>query len=322
MRAPLVTIFGVAVCAFCIQAASFSLNHAASIKYDFANQPVPHWSGGALVGFTSDHTAAPVLLTFDEQGQEIHPVVLTIPDGTAIDLWDVARGRDGTLAACGMVHDRSDTRSGFIAIFNPAGDRTAAVRLNPYYPSRVTVGSDGTIWTAGLEVVNGVEKGLGVNPQDGVIRHFDSSGKQIGSYIPRSSIASAIMADGGRLQSADGRIGWYTGPASGPTESRSNPGTEYYEILSDGTVHKHSGIDLGKWEWVTGLALMDDGSAYATTYSGSTLKTYLFSIGASGEQWKRERVPVQNGYLYGGDSQRLVFSNGNRFSMAFVDVSQ
>lgn len=124
MRAPLVTIFGVAACAFCIQAASFSFNHAANIEFDFANQPVPHWSGRALVGFTSDHTAAPVLLTFDDQGQETHPVVLAIPDGTAIDLRDVARGHDGTLAACGVVHDLSGTDSGFVAVFNPAGERT------------------------------------------------------------------------------------------------------------------------------------------------------------------------------------------------------
>lgn len=67
---------------------------------------------------------------------------------------------------------------------------------------------------------------------------------------------------------------------------------------------------------------MDDGSAYGTAYSGSTLKTRLFSIGAPGEQWKTERIPVQNGYLYGGDGERLVFSNGSRFRMAFVDVSQ
>src|ERR1022692_1309459 len=100
-------------------------------------------------------------------------------------------------------------------------------------------------------------------PESGVIRHFDRSGKMLGSFIPRSTFSSPLMVLYGMLRSARGRIGWYTGPNFGP-------GSQYYEILSDGTVRKYPAISLNGSETVNGLGLTDDGRTYLTTSDNSS----------------------------------------------------
>jgi hypothetical protein len=179
------------------------------------------------------------------------------------------------------------------------------------------VGPDGTIWTAGLEKVNGNQPGALVDPNYGVIRHFDRTGKLLGSFIPRSTFSSQQMVMYGMLRSVRGRVGWYTGPIAGP-------GSQYYEILSDGTIRKYPSIELNKSEYVTGLALMDDGSTYVTIYDSRAHAWRCLSTGGPDQQWTSEILPtgVWRADLYGGDGQRLVFHTTDRFSLIFVSASR
>jgi hypothetical protein len=300
-----------------IRAASLSIHHEARVSYDFAGMRLAQWSGGALVNFASNQTAAPTLLSFDDQGKQLQALPFTIPESETVDLYDIARSPDGFFAVCGKAYDHSGRGSGFIAVVSPTGDQATTVRLYPYYPTLVTVGSDRTIWTAGVEVVNGKEGGPGINPEYGVIRHFDLTGRLLGSFIPRSSLPSRSMILNGTLRSANGRIGWYTGPIAGP-------GSQYYEILSDGTVRRYPSIALNKSEYVTGLALMDDGSSYATTFDSADRAYRLHSVAGPSQQWAVEPVPDQigRGILYGGEGSRLVFHTPDHFTLIFADVSR
>jgi len=299
-----------------VQAGSLSLNHEAKIGYDFGGMRVPRWSGGALVNFVSNQTAAPTLLSFDDQGRQLQAIVFTIPDAEMIDLDDIARSPDGSLAVCGKAFDHSGPGAGFIAVTSPTGDQATTVRLYPYYPTGITFASDGTIWTLGLEIVNGTEKNPGVNPEDGVIRNFDRTGKLLRWYVPRSSISSPILVHNGYIASSNGRVGWYTGPVGGP-------GSEYYEIHSDGMVRKRPSIALSKSEYVTGLALTDDGTTYVTTSDNKNHLGRLLAISSTAQEWTAELPPDQlkRVDLSGGEGRRLVF-HPNRFTLTFVDVSR
>lgn len=298
-----------------VQAASLSIDHEARLRFDFGGMRIPEWSGGALVNFISNRTAAPILLSFDDQGNQLQAFPFTIPDAEMIDLDDIARSLDGSLAVCGTAFDHSGRGAGFVAVTSPGGDQVMVVRLYPYYPSRITVASDGTIWTAGLEVVNGKEAGLGVNPEDGVLRHFDRAGKLLGSFIPRSFLSSPFMAEYGMLRSANGRIGWYTGPIFGP-------GSAYYELLSDGTIRKYPSIVLNKTEVVTGLALTDNGSTYVTVNDTKNHTWRFLSIAAPDKQWTVETLPDQlrRADLYGGEGRRLAFHPPDHLTLIFADV--
>jgi len=302
-------------CAARLQAASFSLDRVAQINYDFGGMRMPQWSGGALVNFVNNQTASPILLSFDDQGRQLHALPFMIPDSDTVDLDDIARSPEGGWAVCGKAFDHAGRGTGFIAVISPSGDQVTVARLYPYYPSLVAIGSDGTIWTAGLEVVNGRENGPGVNLEHGVIRHFDRVGKPLGSFIPRSSLSSRFMVLNGLLRSANGRIGWYTGPTFGP-------GSEYFEILSDGAVRKYPSIDLNKHERVSGLALTEDGRAYVTTSDNSDRTWHLLSIAASDQQWRTEALPapLSRVALYGGEGKRLVFFTDDRFKLTFVNL--
>jgi hypothetical protein len=186
-------------------------------------------------------------------------------------------------------------------------------RLYPYYPVLVTIASDGTIWTVGSEIVNGKESGPGVNPADGVLRHFDRAGKMLGSFIPRSTLSSGLMIQSGFLRSGNGRVGWYTGPMFGP-------GSEYFEVLADGSLRKFPSIDLGARERVDGIALTDNGRTYVTTTDNSLRKSRFLSIGSEEQQWQPESFPssLSRASLYGGEGNRLIFFTYDRFRIVFA----
>lgn len=309
------SLFGLT--AFYLPASNLSLNREVTISYDLAESRMPVWSGGALLAFVSNRTAAPTLLSFDDQGKQLPSISFTVPSSELVDLADIARNVDGAVAVCGKAYDQSGRGAGFIGIIDPGGQQARIVRPYPYYPSRITIGSDGTIWTAGLEVVGGKETGEGVNPQNGVLRHFERGGKLITSLIPRSSLSSPLVAEYGFLKSAKGRVGWYTGPVSGP-------GSEYYEVFADGRVHKYPSLELQRTEYVTGLALTDDGNSYITTSDNKNHKWRVLVIADRAPEWREEHLPSQleRAVLYGGDGMRLAFFPRDRFKVAFVDVSR
>ncbi len=294
-----------------LQGRDLAVVHDAELRYDLGGVHLPVWSNGALVTFVSNRTISPEILSFDNGGRQLPTLRLTIPDSDMIDLDDASGGPNGVVAVCGTAYDRSGRGSGFFALLNANGGMATVVRLFPYYPSRITVASDGSIWTAGLEVTNSKDS---TPPASGVIRRFDSTGKMTGSFVPRSTIASPQMVLSGMLRSARGRVGWYTGPIGGP-------GSQYYEFLADGMVHKYPAIALGVTEVVNGLGLTDDGMTFLTTRENSKHLRRLLSINGVGGQWEQERLPSQIGpifILYGASGSSLVFLNNDRSRMTFI----
>src|ERR1017187_6645590 len=85
----------------CLQASNFSIDHEAKVQYDLGGTQVPVWSGGALLSFVSNQTPAPTILSFDDRGHQLAPLVVAIPESETLALDDASRGSAGAAAGWG-----------------------------------------------------------------------------------------------------------------------------------------------------------------------------------------------------------------------------
>jgi hypothetical protein len=173
--------------------------------------------------------------------------------------------------------------------------------------------SDGTLWTAGSEVVGGEESGADYH----VLRHFNAAGELIGSYLPRSTFRSRSEIEYGYMSSVDGRIGWYCGPIAGP-------GGRYYEVTNDG-IQQFPGLPLTKGDYVDGIGVTEGGGVYASTESPSKHKWELFVLDKALGSWRTVLLPGVSGVsrwarLYGSDGTSLVFAPGKPSILTFFDI--
>lgn len=298
-----------------LHASSFVVERDVTLQGKTPSEPgLPEWSGGALMAVASNRTPAPAIVLFDGDGRQLPALILRIPEAETVDVASFARGADGAVVACGNVYDRAGRGSGFLALFSRSGEDLGVTRLSPYSPRRVTLASDGSIWTTGMEVTNAKES---TPPGSGVVRHFDRHGRLLGSFIPRSTFGTHLAVEYGRLGSAKGRIGWYTGPFMGP-------GSRFYEILFDGEVRAYPVIGVRPKEELTGLGLTDDGHTYVTMKDNAIPFSWrLLSTGDPGQAWVEEKLPSEVGrvfLLFGADGNHLVIHHRDWSTMAFLRV--
>jgi len=71
-------------------------------------------------------------------------------------------------------------------LLNKAGEPSAVVPTPGYGVSRIVFSQDGSLWAAG----RAYDAASNEEPEYDVIRRYDSSGKQIGSYLPRNTYES------------------------------------------------------------------------------------------------------------------------------------
>jgi hypothetical protein len=182
----------------------------------------------------------------------------------------------------------------------------------------VTEAPDGTVWTEGAETVDGLETDPAVNPNRGVIRRFDKSGVQIGSFLPRSS----VFPDGkwmglpqGEMASNKDRIGWYARIAQ-----------QYVEITYEGAVRVYAGFAPPMSEpRITNLVLLDSGEVVA----GASAKrggNFLYRLDRSSGAWMPVEVPGApiTPQLYGGDHDQLALwaSDAATFKIVFFALDK
>jgi len=227
------------------------------IGYDFGGKPLPRWTGGVLAQLDDTVETAPVLRAFDKDGKQVLDLLITVPDARFIQVIDYARGLDGSLAISGTGYSGDGRAAAFLTRISSDGQQQKMIRTSPYVPYVVAVAADGTIWTAGWEIVDGVL----VNPNHDMIRHFDPSGRLLGSFIPRSS----LEVYGNRLHPAErshlvvshDRIGWY-----------SELSRVYIEFSPDGgVIDRYPTATLDVNRKVSGVGLCDDGSLFVSAIS-------------------------------------------------------
>ena len=226
------------------------------IPHDFGGKRSPDWSGGALIQI-DDGGPVTTIQGFDKQGQMVVNLTFSVPDSRMTQISGYARASDGSLALSGTAYSGNSQVAAFLAWISPDGKRVRIVRTSPFYPYRTAFAADGTIWTAGWEIVDGVE----VNPDHNMVRRFDRDGNLLGAFIPKSSVTTygkhkhpAYLS---YLLSSSDRIGWLS-----PTAR------QYIEFSPDGHItSRFQTSEVSGNMKLRGAGLCDDGGLYLSTVS-------------------------------------------------------
>lgn len=278
---------------------------------------MPTWSGGALIVVENDLSATPVIHSFDRFGVEMAPIAFTIAGLKSIHVERVVRGVNGEYAVVGRAINEGRVGAGFISWISPDRQTVKTAQLFPYVPHMVTIAPDGTIWTVGAETVNGVENDPAVNRSHGVVRHFDTNGAQIGSFIPRSEVFHGkwLGLPQGEMASNGDRIGWYARIAQ-----------QYTEVTFDGKVTAYPGICPPESHWlVTGLALMENGDVIASAALDEPRvhKAALYRLDRTTGTWGSIPTPANaSPVVRGSDGRQVMFKGKGQRAYQLVSMDE
>jgi hypothetical protein len=282
----------------------------AVVPYSFstwrpASQEPPLWTGGVMVVVDKNGSDAPVIRSFDATGFELRAIYLSIPQATMVRVRSVARGADGSYGVCGQAFDYDGRGSGFVTWVSSGLEAFYTARTYPYLPNIIAMAPDETLWTEGLEADEyGNDRNQKVADWSrGIIRHFDTSGRQIGSFMPRSHLSGnrkgliyGFVAAGGD------RVGWYA-----------NLAHAYFELNpSSGKVESFPGAAAPNDESVrvSGMAMLRSGDVLVGVGKSGEATRLVYRLDRTSRSWKLLAMPFKehgaySGLLVGGDGSRL-----------------
>jgi hypothetical protein len=271
-------------------------------------EAIPKWSGNALVSVEGSPSASPLVWIFDQEGRQIAQITVSIPDANYIEVRDAAHGVNGLTAICGAANDSAGHRAGFLALVSADGKMKSLIRTEPYSPTAVVIAPDDSIWMKGVEYLPVERKPS--KTQNGILRHFDESGKLIGSFLPQSGFSLTELFGGiDHLAANSTRVGWYNGGGA----------TSYFEVVG-GQVDRYSvvpprgdqisGPTMQK-DQIFGLTIADDEHVFvSSSVSGRDPK--LFTLDRLSRSWvpvtlPEDGTPPLTSWLLGGTGKVLVF---------------
>ena len=252
----------------------------------------------ALEDFSSPH---PIVRIFDSGGKLTSVIPVTIPESDWIGVRGAAHGLNGVTAICGYAKDRNAHAAGFIALALNSNDGTLqrVIRTEPYWPSAVTIAPDGSIWTKGAEF-EGFKQTYS-KTDNGILRHFDPSGRVIGSFLPQSTLSRGEMFRGiDQMASNARRVGWYVGRGA----------KAYFEVVKDRLeTYPPLAQDESRHEQISGLAITGDGHVFITKSDGSASRLYV--LNRESRTWDpvvppEGGSPPATGWLMGGSGNNIV----------------
>ena len=271
------------------------------------------WSHGA---FVLVDMVAPLTKTFtvvNRDGSISSTWNFSIPETSHLWVHGYDRDPAGDLVAAGRAYSSDGKLAPFIAIKAAKSEEVQLVRTYPYWPALLAVAPDGTIWTAGYEMTyERTYTGDGVNRNADAIRHFDRTGKLLGSGVPGLTVHPRWRTGDGYLVATSERVGWYA-PIKGAGTYVELPATH----PSDYKVYPGFGDEKGEAD---GFALTDSGKAFVTHHAHDKQTTYLLDR-ASG-QWSEVSFPGGDPRmrLEGSEKETLVFEDPK--GLVFYDTPQ
>ncbi len=281
------------------------------------------WTHGAFVYMDLGGSSLPPSFhVLDRDGQLISRATLNAPGASQFWYSDFDRGTDGVIVFAGGAYSFDGQVTPFIAWISPNGQTSQIMRTAPYYAYKISVAADGTFWTLGYEMIKHDAKAPELDPKAPVLRHFDATGKIIGSAIPQSQLGKAgrFRIVSAKLIATNGRVAWY---------SLFKGQGKYVEFEVDSMlVHEYPGPTLTDDPLaevlVAGLTSTDDGTVAVSIQdlSPRARSTYVFDRGTS--KWVPLHVPSIGKYNYepylsGSDHESLVFQYEH--SAVFFNVS-
>ncbi len=280
------------------------------------------WSHGAFLFMDfSSSNVAPAFYTLDRDGRVISSVSLSIPG--AQDFWasDFDRAKDGTIVFVGGSYSAGGQAAPFIAWISPGGRTSRVVGTYPYHPYMVTFAPDGTVWTVGCEMIGHKSDAPELDPNAGVMRHFNTTGKLTGSVIPQSGYVMEHKTNrlfSGFLIATANCVGWYS--AREETDSR------YVEVSTQSLKPSfYSGVsNLPDRALAIGFALTDSSVPYVCLQDLHSPVRTTYALVRDKSSWVPLSLQEVRGFPYtpwlvGSDGEQLVFHYAH--SAAFVSVS-
>jgi hypothetical protein len=292
---------------------------------------VPKWSNGAIVAVQNDDTPYPLIWVVDQNGTRTIP--FHVSNAAAMHIYDWDLGADGTIGLSGFAADTEGRLSGFIATLSPGGWESNVIRTESYRPGKVAIAHDGTIWTAGQELVllNNGKRSSSMLPNAAVIRHYTKSGKVIGEHIPQSTVGDSLLLSNqhNALRASRDRIAWYSSDG------------RLVEIQRDGRMllDEYVRPPIGDAPYqITGFGLTDAGEVYlsithalATKGAAESVEvTGVYSLARSTKTWveldsrsgsARGRTTSDGSrQIHGVEGNQLVLSGNKR--MQFYEVGK
>jgi hypothetical protein len=264
------------------------------------------WSHGAFLFQSGGAGLAPTFYTLDREGRLVSSVTASIPDAGYVSVGGCDRRGDNSIVFIGQARSAYGQPAPFIALISTDGRTERVISTAPYWPYMLTVAPDGTFWTLGFEMVNDKVSAPELDPNAGVLRHFDRLGKLLGSTGPQSHFvkdsASEFRLTSGFIAATRTRIGWY---GQGP-----GTGGQYVEIdLNSMTMHSYPGLsELPESSRLVCFSLTESGSTFLSLYDNAAQRSTTFMFDRAALKWlliKANERPAP--YLIGVDGEQLVF---------------
>lgn len=272
-----------------------------SLPSDAPSHHRTKWSNDALL-YINDDAAAPQVYVFDRSGKVKMSGMIQIPDADRIRLDDYAAAPDGGVWTAGHALSKTGQQSFLIARIAPDGLDVHIVETTPYHPRQLSVAPDGTVWTVGSSVVPDGKGRYRTELNQDILRHFDASGRQIGSAMPVSAV-DRMRPVAGFLAANQDRLGWYSPPSGAGAYAEFSPDMK---VLHSYPV-AHIAAKKGSIAECVVLTPSERVFVMVSDYqpAGQPSRT-LYELDRSANDW----VPVdvaRTSWLEGNDGESLIF---------------
>ena len=273
----------------------FVLHSEASVRLPL-ELVLPIWSGRSMLGLEINSSNQALIYSVDRDGNR-EEVWVAIPDAGFIRIYCLAGTPDGAIVASGSAYF-SNKAATFLAWISPDRKQQIVTRVWPYIPDAITTAPDGTVWAVGRIRDEANRWGDIQN----IMRHYDRSGRMLGSWTLKPKRILKRMAGDGTMVSylvaAGDRIGWVT-----------NAG-EYIEYSPYGVeldrFNGPAGVEIEEPR-LTGAALSSENELFVSVQSNKPRGggSQILALDRRTGTWL-SALPELKGELAGVDGQLLV----------------
>jgi hypothetical protein len=274
---------------------------------------LPVWSGGAFLVAEGTLAEPSSFAAYDRMGRVISNIYFSIPEASHTFVHGFTRGEDGIVAVCGASYASDGRGAPFIGWVSSDGMSQHLIRTEPYHAILISVAPDGTFWTIGYELNPDKSKAKEspLNPNAGLLRHFDRTGRTLGSFVPGSTVSniSLVLADHSNLAASAVSVGWLSHNFRGDGA--------YVEVTQDGRTETYPLPQLQKQGGgllVDGIAMTEMGDVFvAMRTAGAQNNSFgVFTLDRATRQWSP--IPIASAgigegssVLFGANGSELVF---------------
>jgi hypothetical protein len=275
------------------------------LPFNVVSHAFAEWQRGSFVFVSDRFSSTPVLQFFDKNGQPTSTYSFSIPKAGLIQLYDnsIAIGPNGSLAITGTAFSDDSREGRFLALVSPDRQEQTVIRISPFNPRAVAIATDGTVWLAGDQTKPRYET---QDHSQLLIRHYDTTGKLLGTFISWSDVQSESRTlpptSYSILFSLKDGMGWYS-PRSG----------SYMELSSNGSVVRRLKTGEHPEGSVIQATACTDGNVYVTTEvptdNADVFHWGIYVLNPREGTWTLQSIGDRSGLLLGCDGTQLAITS-------------